>query len=73
METYNVQNKQPGNQSDDLMANYNRKLNKEIHLIYDRLIQLKRELEMDHLTPKVREYHHVRIDELQTLLNLLGM
>ncbi len=73
MKDYKQTEEQLGNFDDEPQAPYTSKLDKATQLIYDRLEQLNREVEQEHLTPKVKEYHHVRIDELQTLLRIFEL
>lgn len=73
MKKYNETEEQLGNIDDEPQVAYNSKLDKASQLIYERLEQLNREVGQEHSTPKVKEYHHVRIDKLQTLLRIFEL
>lgn len=48
-------------------------MDKLTQLIHDRLEQLHREAALSYLDEKTKEYHQVRIDELETILRLIEL
>lgn len=72
MENYKETEEIIGNYDDEPPVNYHSKPDKTITLIRDRLAQLNNEIEMGEITPKVKEYNQVRINELEMLLKQDG-
>lgn len=48
-------------------------MDRMIQLIKERLEQLNREAKLSYLDEKTKEYHQVRIDELETILRIIEL